>query len=420
MTSTPPVIEDIVEQHADEAAFLWRQRRGLLNAAHVTLRQLSAHDERIAAHIDGLRIAGEHGWRACVAHLADEDPGAIFVSALLAIESEEPSRIDMLLALAEAAPVHQAAVTSAFGWASPGFLRGRVIELLNCASPFRRRVGIASGAMHRIDIGKPLDKSMEDDDQDLRARALRAAGELGRPDRLDACLRALDDPDSRCAFWAAWSAVLLGDRQEALGRLTRMGVSNGRFAWKALHLALQATDLRRAREMLVAIARAGALPRAVISGAGVVGDPAYIPSLIKHMHNPGTSRIAAFAFCRITGTDLVDLNLTAQRPQQVTESPNSDANDESIDGDPDEDMPWPAAENIEQWWMKNEARFSKGDRYFAGQRVSAEHCKRVLNYGVQPDRMMAALYLSLLTPGSVLFATHAPAWRQRRGLINRG
>jgi uncharacterized protein (TIGR02270 family) len=416
MTRSPPVIESIVEQHADEAAFLWRQRIVFLNAPHVTLRQLLSHDERIAAHIDGLRIAGERGWRACAMHLADEDPGAMFVCMLLAIESEDSSRIDTLLSLAEAAPALHAASTSAFGWASARFLKGRVFALLHCASSFRRRVGIASGAMHRIDVGKPIDESMEDHDRDLRARALRAAGELGRRERLDACLRAINDPDPLCAFWAAWSAVLLGNRKEALAALVRVGISNGRLASKALRLAVQATAVQNARETLMAIARAGAMPRVLIAGAGVVGDPIYVPSLIKQMRDPGTSRVAADAFCRITGADLVDLNLTGQRPHPIVAIPDSNANDDSVDGDPDEDVPWPAAEKIERWWTQNGGHFPQGDRYFAGQRVSAEHCKRVLRERVQRHRIAAALYLSLLAPGTVLFPTSAPAWRQRRWL----
>jgi uncharacterized protein (TIGR02270 family) len=416
MTRSRPVIESIVEQHADEAAFLWRHRSVFLNAPHITLHQLFAHDERIDAHLDGLRIAGERGWQACASRLAAEDPGAMFSCMLLAIESGDSSRVDRLLTLAEAVPALQGALTSAFGWASAGFLKGRVVELLDSPSPFRRRVGIASGAMHRIDVGKPLDKSMEDQDRDLRARALRAAGELGRRERLDACLRAINDPDLPCAFWAAWSALLLGNRREALAGLMRFGTSNEWFASKALHLALQAMDVQHAREMLMAISRAGVKPRVVIAGAGVVGDPAYIPSFIKQMRDAGTSRVAADAFCRITGADLVDLNLTAQRPGPIAGVPESDADDDLMEGDPDEDVPWPAWEKIQRWWTRNEERFPQGDRYFGGQRVSAKHCKRVLGERVQRQRTAAALYLSLLAPGTVLFPTSAPARRQRRWL----
>jgi hypothetical protein len=48
------VIESIVEQHAEEAAFLWLLRDAAVRAPHYSLKDLADIDERVEAHIDGL------------------------------------------------------------------------------------------------------------------------------------------------------------------------------------------------------------------------------------------------------------------------------------------------------------------------------------------------------------------------------
>ena len=59
-------------------------------------------------------------------------------------------------------------------------------------------------------------------------------------------------------------------------------------------------------------------------------------------------------------------------------------------------------------------RFQKGTRYFMGQPVTKEHSINVLKTGYQRQRILAAHYLCLLEPGTPLFNTSAPAWRQQR------
>ena len=49
-----------------------------------------------------------------------------------------------------------------------------------------------------------------------------------------------------------------------------------------------------------------------------------------------------------------------------------------------------------------------------GAPVTREHCIAVLKTGNQRQRILAAHYLSLLEPGTPLFNTGAPAWRQQR------
>jgi len=53
-----------------------------------------------------------------------------------------------------------------------------------------------------------------------------------------------------------------------------------------------------------------------------------------------------------------------------------------------------------------------------GEPLNAENCQRVLRTGYQRQRIAAALYLSLLNPGTPLFEWRAPARRQQRLLAS--
>ncbi len=83
-----PVLEHIVEQHAEEAAFLSLLRDAATEAPHYKRHHLARLDERVEAHIDGLCVAGEAGWRCAVAELkAHPEPGELFAAGVLALES---------------------------------------------------------------------------------------------------------------------------------------------------------------------------------------------------------------------------------------------------------------------------------------------------------------------------------------------
>ncbi|HEU4936767.1 MAG TPA: hypothetical protein VFT39_09965, partial [Vicinamibacterales bacterium] len=179
-------------------------------------------------------------------------------------------------------------------------------------------------------------------------------------------------------------------------------------------LALQAMTPATTRSVLESLARDSKDLRWLIRGSGIAGDPTYVPWLIGHMSNNQIARCAGEAFSLITGTDLALLDLERRPPENFESGPNDDADDSNVAMDPDDGLPWPDVTKIEAWWQANESRFQKGTRYFMGKPVTREHCIEVLKNGYQRQRILAAHYLCLLEPGTPLFNTSAPAWRQQR------
>ena len=165
--------------------------------------------------------------------------------------------------------------------------------------------------------------------------------------------------------------------------------------------------------MLKELAGVRAHQRWLIQGAGLVGDPQYVPWLISQMSDEGTARLAGEAIGLITGVNL-DLSLLDRpRPEGFEAGPTDDPKERDVDMDADDGLSWPDPERVRQWWDVNSARFDAGTRYFMGAPVVREHCMDVLKNGSQRQRILAAHYLCLLRPGTPLFNTSAPAWRQR-------
>ena len=86
--------------------------------------------------------------------------------------------------------------------------------------------------------------------------------------------------------------------------------------------------------------------------------------------------------------------------------------------DEDDNLPWPDPDRLRSWWDSNAIRFQARTRYFMGEALSVEHCRKVLYEGLQRQRIAAAVYLALLQPGTPLFEWRAPAWRQQQLLTS--
>jgi uncharacterized protein (TIGR02270 family) len=409
-----PVLLNVVGQHAEESASLRGVRAHLIRAPGVNLRDLRRCDDRLAAHLDGLAVAGVAGLTLCDHALERTGVGEAFTLAVRSIEEQDTERLNRLLALAGTLPAAQRGLNSAFGWVPSNSLRGTIKHLLRSSDATSRYTGITACALHRVDPGIAAARLFEDPNPEARARSLRCAGELGRREFVSTCAAAMSDEHPDCQFWAAWSAVILGDRQAALQRLMLLAFEPGFRRAQAFALALQAANPASAHERLQSLAQAPDQWRWLLQGAGFVGDPAYSPWLIRRMGDKGAARLAGESFSLITGTDLRRQHLHRNAPSDAESGPSDDPAEEGVAMDEDEGLPWPDPAKVQAWWNSNGERFHAGRRYFMGEPVSRDNCIRVLKNGYQRQRIAAAVHLSLINPGETLFEWRAPAWRQQR------
>jgi uncharacterized protein (TIGR02270 family) len=393
-------------------------RSALVAAPHVKLRHLRRLDDRLAAQLDGVRVAGTAGATMCEAALETPGVGQVFVVAVRAIEAKDASALERHLALAETEPQAERGLTSAFGWVSAQQLEGTVNALIASSHSFRMRIGIAACASHGVDPGPVLEFALKSQDPALRARAVRSASELGRVDLLPHARSALADEDEDVRFRAACAAALLGDHQASLRSLEMIGRGSARCSATALHLLLQAADLDRGHAILGDLVSGAEHPpmkkRVLVRCCGAIGDPRYVPWLIGLMADDSLARCAGESLSFVTGADLAELDLERKPPEGIETGPNDNPDDDNVAMDEDDGLPWPDQAKVDAWWSANAHRFTPGTRYFVGAPPTWEHCVHVVKEGYQRQRIVAAQYLCLLRPGTVLFNCAAPAWRQQR------
>lgn len=406
----------VVQQHVDEAVQLRRVRSVLARAPHVKLPRLGRLDERIAAHLDGIGVAGPLGAALCLQTLERPGIGEFFAVTVRAIEDRDTERLSRLLAAADALPDGRTGLLSAFGWVDAAALRGLTQPLLDSHDPWWREVGLVAYDQHGLDPAAALEDALADGDAGLRQRALRIAGHRGRTDLRAACVATMGDGNTTTAFEAARAALLTGDRGASIVALEAVATAGGLHGPEALALVLMVAAPDRGLALLAAFAKDRKHARTLVRGAGELGDPHGVPWLIDQMRDPMLARLAGESFSLVTGLDLALLDLECDPPGHLSSGPSDDPDDGDVAMDDDDSLPWPDAGKIHAWWQENHHRFPAGQRFFMGEPPGVAHCIRVLREGAQRQRAVAARYLCLLRPGTPLFHIAAPAWRQLRWL----
>jgi uncharacterized protein (TIGR02270 family) len=409
------IIKRVIEQHAEEAAFLSLIRDAAVHAAHYFLWELAKLDHRVEAHVDGLRVAGEPGWEIVKTALVElGTPGEVFVAGVLAFESGVPERIQQVIEVGTAKPEAVRGLVSALGWLTFEQASKNLKGLLAAESPALKRVGIAAAAIHRRNPGHTLLAAFGADEPVLKARAFRAAGELGLVDTHITLRANLKAKDPTVRFWAAWSNALLYGHKDTVAYLQNVAETGGPLRERAAQIAMRRLSPNDAKSWFKRLARDLGQKRIAIIAAGAFADPAAIPFLIDEMKVPRLARVAGEAFSLITGANIAYENLDGEKPEGFEAGPTENPEDEDVSMDADLDLAWPDRALIQKWWNARQGNFTKGTRYLLGQPITPESLRLALKTGYQRQRYAAALELAILEPGRPLFEVRAPGFRQQR------
>lgn len=412
---------EIVERHSLEASYLWTQRDTAADSYAHDLGSLERLDERLEAHLDGLRIAGRTGLETNLRAIARGDTSSGFAATVLAAERGETGVIASLFEQVDAHPTLGRAISAAFSWLAPSTVRSWVDRFLSKDGPTGwMGVGITVAALHRIDPGAALTVAIGSDNVLARRAAVRSAGELGRIDVRNLLEHTgCGDSDAVCRFWANWSLSLLGDT-EAAGRLLAACEMGGPLAWVAASTAPRKFASDRVINTLHRLLSTVGAERPAIVAAAALGDTTMVPSLIEQMRIPRLARLSAWAFNEITGIDTGSAGLASPLPDGFDPGPSDDPADSAVAPDPEASLPFPDADRVAAHWMTRRSDFPTGTRLVLGQPATSEWLRSVLVTGRQPTRAGAALEVAIRMPGRPLFPTRAPARRQSRQLGTHG
>jgi uncharacterized protein (TIGR02270 family) len=415
---SPVIILGVISQHAEEAAMLWLLRGAATKSPHYSLADLAKIDGRVEAHLDGLRVAGDEGWKFCEEQLAAKESDEVFAAGIMAFESAVPERVAKVFSVVDEEPETVDGLVSALGWLTFEQAQRHVHDLLSSDKPVCQRVGIAAAAIHRRHPGEVLGKFLRSENFGVRARALKAVGEFGDGNFKANVEAALRDADADCRLAAAWSGCLLGVPAAATALREIADSGSGRTS-VAASLALRRMDPAAAQSWQKRLAGDPKRIRLAILAAGVIGDASFVPWLISLMGQLPLARLAGEAFTMITGVDLAYRDLERKPPEDFHAGPTEDPKDENVEMDQDDSLPWPEPTLVQKWWEKNRGQFQSGTRYLLGKPMSVDWLKTVLRDGRQRQRAAAAIELAIRQPGQPLFNVAAPGFRQQQ-ILGKG
>ncbi len=408
-------IRNVLKQHAGDAAWRWQTRRRFARHPDCRLVDLAERDDNINANLDGLLVAGSPGWDMALSLLERErDEGEAFVALALGLLTESEPWITQLVKLVLPAPECHRGLVGALAWIDSPFVQNLRLHWLTVPNQTLRYLALSACAHVRYDPGPALLPLLSDMDPQVRARAARAAGELGRRDLLPTLLALQADP--ACTFWAAWSAVLLGERQQSLTKLDQLVRSSqpphDRPDWRALELLMSVQDPITAHSLLQELMQQPDKTRYVIKGCGFSGNPAYVPWLLGQLAIPSLAQTAVAALAHITGLDLKRAGLDGLRRTLPVEQ------QQQLDASPEADWPWPDAEAVKAGWPEQAERFPIGQRHVFGlpqsDPIDSNTLAPRLMATAQAERARVATLLCITQPGCLLFPVHAPASAQYR------
>ncbi|WP_158501649.1 TIGR02270 family protein [Vitiosangium sp. GDMCC 1.1324] len=403
---------DVVEEHFQEAAFLWIQRERSLRAPDQLLADIAEGDEhRLVAHLEGLLHAGPRAAeRLLVPALRESQAGEVAVAVFALLASEARDWTEAVLAalreteqpaalLGGVALSPRAAVEVALREGFPMFdtpVQALVLETL---------------ALRRADAGGLLASVRTTSEPALLAAALRAARFTDRATALDLVGRGLAHGHPAARDAAIATGCIVGHRE----------------AWLRCRRVIEAEPLPR--QALLALAAGGEVAVVPLLGGllarpdlraeglwalGLSGRLAAIELLLSLMREGDPA--AAEPLALVSGLSLEKL---------LAPSEDEAEDDASVEAEPDDGavLPGPVAlkgtvrfEVIEGWWKATRPHLSAGGRYLLGRPWSLESLLAALEEAPARRRPGLAWELAVRTRGAVQVEPRAWTWEQRDSL----
>lgn len=392
------IFDHLLEQHVNEAAYLWSQRTYAVNQVHQPRFFIRKLEWRIARHLSGLLVAPDYSWDIARQAAQDGDSGELFVLANLAFQAGEPRKIDEVLALGQDNQSSFPGLASALGWLPDNKVHSFLRLWMESDNTWLRHLSLVVCSVRRLDPRDyllPILRSAADNPEDPAvARALRLAGELKRLDLLPA-IQAIQLPENSPAhYWSHWSRLLMGD-DSANTAFEPWLLKTGPDQARAIQLAVRCQPAQIHMLWLKKLAQSAQQIPQLILALAALGDPRHMNWLLERMAEPAYAQLAGYAFSTITGVDIVDAKLAMQKPSF----------DDEFDLDNPsgyENLAQPDPALVRQYWKRNGAAFVHGQHYLAGQIKTPALMENLLRDGLQGQRQAAAIELALMDPRRIL------------------
>lgn len=401
------ILIDILEEHMEEADFLWQQRKNALTDRVYNLTDMAELEERLLAHLDGLVLGEKEAWKLLEPTLSSGGEGEVFTAAFVALDSRVSTMIDLVnKTFSEAEGDVLNGICYAYKHTMNSEVENILCPLLDSDNGLILAASIDSLSFRRnsIDANK-LQTFLSNKDPKIVTATLKAIRRLRVSQLREDVERLLENEIIEVRIEAIKTGLLLGSRKtlEACRRMIIKRIEGTDQLIEYPGLMGQPDDVN----ILMNALKEPGLVRNAVTALGLLGNISTIELLIQCAADPKLSRLAGESLSIITGVDLGKEKLVAEKPQEPKESSLTEEEEEEFVTDPDEDLPYPDAEKLNAWWRSNAAKFDKRVRYRNGKPYDKQVLIEILRNGNLPDRHYAAFELALMDTTAPYLETHA-------------
>lgn len=409
--STEPsaVLWDVLEEHLDEAAFLWARRLRCSRAADHSLHEVERGPERrLLAHIHGLAVAGETAARRLLLPMLREgDAASAGAAALALLQRRDDYSLDAVLAaLADAPAAPYRGILQALQLTDRPNLTRQLPRLLGDRSPALYTAALQICVAQGKDPGEALLALLDDEDPQVRTVALRAARFAPRREIQGAVYRALAAEEVAVQAAAVETGLILGQQAAwtACCDLVQRPGATGRLALSWMALLGDGLGMRRTSALLAD----GGRHRDLLWALGFDGTVGAAAQCVAAMDDPAQARLAAESFCLITGFALCRARGTARTPEEDDDEPRP--------WDPEQDLPHPDVAAVRSLWEQHRGSFRQDERYLLGVPHGKESLLHALAAAPMWRRPILALDLAMRTGGACQLRIELLAREQHQDL----
>lgn len=400
---------NVVEEHLDEAEFLWGMWERSLVAPNYTLDDVAeGPEERLLAHIDGLVVTGPLAARKLlIPALEDEEPERVSAAATaLLLGGRASGGVDAVFEAMRDLPEQRPPLVRALCCADVPEVLTRTRALLLDEDSGLVAAAAEVLAFHFQALGETLGLLLASEEVAARVVALRAIANEPEPGRyIRAVQAACSDADPRIAEAAIEAGVRLGlEAAWARAREHAHGMGGGE---SMLFLALRG---EAADQSLLINALADRKRRlSALWALGFLGTPEAVDASLEWLEDKAAGPLAGEVFSAVTGMDIEDAKMSLPY----------DNDEEALEWRPEDDLPRPNPMRVLQHWMKLRADFPAGHRYVRGEVCSPAQLLAALAGGQMRRRPAHLLDLELQTAAKVRprLQVRAPTSRQRVQLV---
>jgi uncharacterized protein (TIGR02270 family) len=412
-----PVMMDIVEEHLDEATWLWAQWERALVAPDHDLSDTAALEKRLLAHVDGLIEGGVPVIEAVLNPALDSDePTRVSAAALALLGAAPPSAEMVRRMLHNPNSVQGSAMQRALEVCEHEGLGKVLVPLLLRVEDPGLQATILKVLVFRDDAPTTvLTDLLARDEPQVQMTALRG-------------LRPLPQTAPQILLSQSLSSTHPGIQAAAIEAGLTMGA---REAWKACRQAVS-TNNTPSRELLVLWAMGGdeedvgvlvemlRVPELRANALWALGFSGWLTAAeacLLWLGDAKVSKLAGEAFSAITG---LHLEGKYRLPPETSPEEPIPLEQEDLDADlssrPEDDLPTPHPEAVASWWHEERKRFTRGMRYLMGHPFQGEVLCAAFERGPMRRRHVWAQELAIRSQGACRIPTRAFTHRQLAAL----